>query len=170
MSSKAELRWQLAREALTEAGCEGVGAQLADQEPSKGVFELSYACELRGYSGWHWNVTVTQPDARKPAAVSEINLLAGPDAMLAPPWVPWDERLKEFRKQLRAEGKANSDAEADALIRDLVGSSHGHEAEDAEADADHGSVQPPAKTRVRKRLIKRENGEQGDDPEGNTEA
>ncbi|MDO5034624.1 MAG: DUF3027 domain-containing protein [Actinomycetaceae bacterium] len=47
-----------------------------------------------GYDGWHWAVTVSRvPRARK-ITVSEIDILPGQGALLAPEWVPWEERLK----------------------------------------------------------------------------
>lgn len=164
MNLKASKRSELALAALTETAF-GVGEQISETEVDKGVFDLSFGCTERAYQGWNWVVTLTAADGRSAPTVSEINLMAGDGALLAPPWVPWAERLAEFRSQLRAEGKASTDAEADALIRDMVGSSHGDETEDAEGNADQASVQPPAKTRVRKRLIKREHDEQGENPE-----
>lgn len=46
-----------------------------------------------GYRGWQWSVTVAVlPD--EPVTVSEVVLLPGPDALIAPPWLPWDQRLR----------------------------------------------------------------------------
>ena len=168
MSLKASKRSELARAALVETAF-GFGEQVAEVELDSGVFDLSFECTERAYQGWHWVVTVAAPDGRSTPSVAEINLMAGEGALLAPPWVPWAERLAEFRSQLKAEGRASSDAEADALIRDMVGSAHGDEPEDAEPNADQASVQPPPKTRVRKRLIKREHDEQGQDPDAETD-
>lgn len=168
MSLKASKREELARAALAETAF-GFGNHTAELEIEKGVFDLRFECTERAYQGWNWVVTLTAADGRSAPSVSEINLIAADGALLAPPWVPWAERLAEFRSQLRAEGKASSDAEADALIRDMVGSAHGDEAEDSEANADQARVQPPPKTRVRKRLIKREHDQQGDDPDPEAE-
>ncbi|TDD60038.1 DUF3027 domain-containing protein [Actinomadura rubrisoli] len=46
------------------------------------------------YNGWHWAVTVTRASRAKVVTVSEVVLLPGDDALLAPPWVPWLERLR----------------------------------------------------------------------------
>lgn len=132
-------------------------------EPSKGVIELRFDCLMRGYKNWHWVVTLTQPDKRKPATFSEINLLASEDALLAPKWVPWSERLAEFRKQLREEGRAKTDAEADELIKSLVVSDD-PQSDQSEGDSDHGSVQPPLKTRVRQRRIKHSQDSEDQEP------
>ncbi len=129
------------------------GELISEIEPSKGVIELRYLCSMRGYSGWHWLLTLTQTDKRKAPTFSELNLVASEDALLAPEWVPWSERLSEFRKQLRAEGKAKTDAEADELIKALVVTDD-IKSDDSEGNSNHGSMQPPLKTRVRQRRIK----------------
>ena len=78
-------------------------------------------------------------------------------------------RLREFRKQLRAEGKAKSDAEADAIIRKMASGSDGEVAEDAEGKTQDGGGEPPKKTRVRKRLVKRSEDTDGEQPDDVTD-
>lgn len=142
-----------------------VGDYLGEFEVSKGALELRFDCTMRGYKGWYWSVVFTQVEKRKEATISEINLLAGEGALLAPAWVPWAERLAEFRKQLRESGRAKTDAEADELIRDMTSAFGGHgEANESEPDADQSSVKPPLKTRVRQRRIKRSEDNHGDTP------
>lgn len=148
---------------LAELRSDSYGDFVSETEPAKGVIELRYLCQMRGYSGWHWLVTLTQPDKRKPATISELNLVASEDALLAPEWVPWSERLSEFRKQLRAEGKAKTDAEADELIKALVVTDD-VKSGDSEDNSDDGSMQPPLKTRVRQRRIKRSEPDEDQDP------
>jgi hypothetical protein len=54
-----------------------------------------FAAELPGYRGWRWAVTMaTGGDADRPLTVSETVLLPGPDALVAPVWVPWQERVR----------------------------------------------------------------------------
>ncbi|MEU7894397.1 DUF3027 domain-containing protein [Nonomuraea sp. NPDC049152] len=52
-----------------------------------------FACLDRAYRGWRWAVTVTRASRAKNVTVSEAVLLPGTGAMLAPPWLPWSERL-----------------------------------------------------------------------------
>lgn len=139
-------------------------------------FEVTFACRKPGYAGWNWSVTFSQPEKRKTALVSEVNLLAGPNALLAPAWVPWAERLAEFRKQLKLEGKAETDDEADALIADMAGadigelSSSDHQVADESKQNSHdGGGNPPTKVRVRQRRVKNNQQDQGNDPETNTD-
>src|SRR5205823_3641384 len=46
-----------------------------------------------GYSGWHWSVTLAVLDG-EPATVSEVVLLPGEGSLLAPAWLPWDQRIR----------------------------------------------------------------------------
>ena len=166
MSSKDSKLLQQATAALTEFSDGTFGKFISETEETKGVVEVRFQSTAKGYSGWHWVVTLTQPDKRKSATVAEINMLAGPEAQLAPEWVPWSDRLKEFRRQLREEGRAKTDAEADALISEMGSVVSDHEVGDAtEQDSNNGSVEPPKKTRVRKRLVKREQNDENDNPD-----
>lgn len=53
-----------------------------------------FACTARGYRGWEWTVTVARVPRARTATVCEAELLPGPDAVLAPTWVPWADRLR----------------------------------------------------------------------------
>lgn len=82
----------LAREAIVaDGGAPGdhVGVVVEDDNSAAHYF----AAALSGYHGWRWCavVAVTSPDG--PVTVSEVVLLPGNGALLAPPWVPWSERV-----------------------------------------------------------------------------
>ena len=47
-----------------------------------------------GYVGWRWAITVVQAPGAEDVTVDEVVLLPGDGALLAPPWVPWQERLR----------------------------------------------------------------------------
>ena len=47
----------------------------------------------RGYLGWRWSVTMALVEPGHPT-ISEVVLLPGSGALLAPPWVPWDRRIR----------------------------------------------------------------------------
>ncbi len=53
-----------------------------------------FAARLAGYRGWSWAVTVATGGEDEPVTVSEVVLLPGHHAMVAPPWVPWQERVR----------------------------------------------------------------------------
>lgn len=53
-----------------------------------------FACLDAGYPGWFWEVTVSRAPRSKSVSVCEVSLIPGDEALLAPRWVPWDERLQ----------------------------------------------------------------------------
>jgi len=114
-------RARLAREALLEITAEvTVGELVAQSDEGEGVTTLSFAATMPGYPGWHWTVSVAELPGEAPS-VLEVELLPGEGALLAPDWVPWSERLEEYRAAQAA--AAAEEAEDD-----------GAEAEDSEAD------------------------------------
>ncbi|MPZ26339.1 MAG: DUF3027 domain-containing protein [Micromonosporaceae bacterium] len=85
---------QLAREAIIEADPEHVGEHLAAVAEADRVVTHQFECGLPGYRGWRWAVTVTRVSRSRQVTISDTVLLPGADALRAPDWVPWDERLK----------------------------------------------------------------------------
>jgi hypothetical protein len=87
-----------AREALAEVTPpHTVGELLLAGHPVEDVTELEFASTLAGYVGWRWTVSMAQlPDG--PPSVLEVELLPNEGALLAPAWVPWAERLAEYRR------------------------------------------------------------------------
>jgi hypothetical protein len=86
----------LAREAALELAehPQDVGEHLGYTVDADRLVSHRFACTAKGYRGWVWTVTLSRvPRARK-ATVCEAVLLPGDDAVLAPAWVPWDERLR----------------------------------------------------------------------------
>lgn len=53
-----------------------------------------FASLARGYRGWHWAVTLARAPRSRTATVCETVLLPGAEAVLAPVWVPWSDRLE----------------------------------------------------------------------------
>lgn len=53
-----------------------------------------FAAQNPAYRGWRWAVTVARAARSKSVTVSEIGLIPGPEALLAPPWVPWSVRVR----------------------------------------------------------------------------
>ena len=58
------------------------------------VLTHTFASLLPGYVGWHWAVTVARFPGEDEVTVDEVVLLPGEQALLAPAWVPWHERLR----------------------------------------------------------------------------
>ncbi|WP_062296377.1 DUF3027 domain-containing protein [Demequina maris] len=53
-----------------------------------------FACTMPGYRGWVWSVTVARAPRQKAATVCEAHLVPADDALLAPAWVPWADRVR----------------------------------------------------------------------------
>src|SRR5581483_1066008 len=54
----------------------------------------AFAATLPGYRGWYWAVTVARVPRGRAVTVDEVVLLPGDGALLAPAWVPWEERVR----------------------------------------------------------------------------
>jgi hypothetical protein len=85
----------LAREAAAEvAGRDCVGAHAGLEVDGDRVVTHLFESRQPGYTGWRWAVTVARASRSKVVTVSEVVLLPGPEALLAPEWVPWRDRLR----------------------------------------------------------------------------
>ncbi len=85
----------MARAAAEEAAAPGVVGEHVEVvvEGDRVVTHL-FECKDFGYRGWRWAVTVARASRAKIVTLDETVLLPGPDALLAPEWVPWSERLR----------------------------------------------------------------------------
>lgn len=82
------------REAVLEAGDPGAVGELIDaHSEGESVVTARFSASVDGYSGWQWSVTIAIVDPEHPT-VSEVMLLPGSAALLAPAWVPWKERVR----------------------------------------------------------------------------
>src|SRR5262249_50605985 len=73
---------------------DGIGAHLEAVPAGERLVTHLFECTLPGYRGWRWAVTVARAPRSKRVTVCETVLLPGADALLAPVWVPWQERLQ----------------------------------------------------------------------------
>ncbi|WP_051613068.1 MULTISPECIES: DUF3027 domain-containing protein [unclassified Rhodococcus (in: high G+C Gram-positive bacteria)] len=84
----------VAQAAVVESGEGPVGAHLGVEAVDEASAIHRFAADLPGYGGWQWAVVVAAPPGSETVTVSELALLPGPDALVAPTWVPWDERIR----------------------------------------------------------------------------
>ncbi|MGW2691043.1 DUF3027 domain-containing protein [Streptomyces sp. NPDC001296] len=85
----------LARTAAEEVAAPGiVGEHTGMVAEGDRVVTHFFECKEMGYRGWRWAVTVARASRAKIVTLDETVLLPGPDALLAPEWVPWSERLR----------------------------------------------------------------------------
>jgi Protein of unknown function (DUF3027) len=84
-----------ARAALVdEVGNADVGDHLGHVVEGERVVTHLFACTRKGYAGWRWSVTVARASRQKTVTIDEIVLIPGDDALVAPGWVPYKERLR----------------------------------------------------------------------------
>lgn len=84
----------LARQAAVEEGGAAVGEHVGVVAEGDRLVAHLFDCLAPWYRGWRWAVTVVRAARAKNVTVDEVVLLPGPEAILAPPWVPWSERLR----------------------------------------------------------------------------
>ena len=84
---------ELARSAAEEAG-EGVGDYIGAEPDADRVVSHYFECTLPNYRGWRWVTVLMRAPRSRNVTVAETALLPGSDALIAPQWVPWSERLR----------------------------------------------------------------------------
>ena len=98
-----------------------------------GSVSLRFQNRLPGYPGWFWTVTVARVEGEEPT-VLEIELLPGDGALLAPEWVPWAERLAEYRAHQVELAEAAAAAGGDVAIGDDALADDGLDDDDLDDD------------------------------------
>lgn len=84
-----------ARAAVVEySGPEMLGDYLGVSYEDPNTATHRFLAHLPGYQGWQWAVVVAAYPGADHATVSEVVLIPGPTALLAPEWVPWDQRVR----------------------------------------------------------------------------
>jgi hypothetical protein len=87
----------VARAALLEITPEAnIGAFVSEQTNDEGVSTIQFASSMLGYPDWFWTVSVAQLPDEEPT-VLEAELLPGDGALIAPDWVPWADRLEDYK-------------------------------------------------------------------------
>lgn len=84
----------LARAAIVEHSGDTVGDYLGATLEDSNAATHRFLANLPGYQGWQWAVVVAAHPGADHATISEVVLVPGPTALLAPKWVPWQERLR----------------------------------------------------------------------------
>lgn len=105
----------LARAALLEiTPADTIGEPVGHIVEDEHVLSLLFDCTMTGYPGWHWTVSLSRIDGSSEPSVLETELMPGGEALLAPEWVPWSDRLADYRttQELAA---AEAEAAADTL-------------------------------------------------------
>lgn len=107
-----------------------VGPAAGHTVEEDGSVSLRFENRLPGYPGWYWTVTVARIEDAEPT-VLEVELLPGDGALLAPDWVPWAERLAEYRAH-----QAELAEQAAAAAEGEPGAASSEDADDDDLDDD----------------------------------
>jgi hypothetical protein len=79
---------------VADAGEDRVGEHLGHVVEGDRLVTHWFAATMPGYRGWRWAVTVVRASRQRTVTVNEVVLLPGDEAIVAPEWVPYRERLK----------------------------------------------------------------------------
>jgi hypothetical protein len=85
---------EAAKDVGEQAAADAVGEHLEVVVEDDGALTHHFAATQGGYRGWRWSVTLATAGDDAPVTVSEVVLLPGVDALVAPVWVPWQERIR----------------------------------------------------------------------------
>lgn len=88
---------ELARSAaIADAGsADLVGADISVEIDDDGRVETYlFEAHLAGYKGWRWCVTIAVVDKKSEPTICDVVVLPGPDALLAPEWVAYRDRIQ----------------------------------------------------------------------------
>ncbi|MGD0561000.1 MAG: DUF3027 domain-containing protein [Streptosporangiaceae bacterium] len=148
-----------ARQAVVSiTGAAAVGEHLGVEATADRLVTHLFACADPAYEGWRWAVAVARAPRSKMVTVDESVLVPGPDALLAPAWVPWQDRLRPGDVGVGDLLPATADDERLVPLvvlegPDAVTDWFGPPADDAETDAEAGPAEPselpsPGRSRV----------------------
>jgi hypothetical protein len=81
--------------AIEDAGkSEYVGEFYSIDSDEDKVATYLFEAKLPGYHGWRWGVTVVKIDDASKPTICDVVLLPGTQALLAPNWVPYSQRIQ----------------------------------------------------------------------------
>ena len=134
MTNPQELQNRARQAAVEFANSHSVGDFLSVIDEGDNVSTYLFESKLKGYVGW--NISVSIFSDGEDTSISEVNLMPGENSLLAPNWVPWSERLADY-KALQAELEAQAAAEAaDAEESEESSDDDGEVSEESEVKAE----------------------------------
>ncbi|MGD7001920.1 DUF3027 domain-containing protein [Corynebacterium halotolerans] len=84
----------VARSALEELGDGEVGEHVGVVLTGQNVATHRFAADVPGYHGWEWNAVVACAVGSSHVTVNEVALMPAHEALQAPDWVPYEDRIR----------------------------------------------------------------------------
>ncbi|MFM6968232.1 MAG: DUF3027 domain-containing protein [Microbacteriaceae bacterium] len=88
------------RDALAQITPTGTIGELVSSEQTDNIATLRFTSHMPGYGGWDWVVSLAVEG--DDTTILETELVAGDEAVVAPDWVPWADRLRDYEESLAA--------------------------------------------------------------------
>ena len=116
-----------------------VGELVSESTDDDGVSTVLFASAMPGYPDWNWTVSLATLPGEEPT-VLEAELMPGDGSLLAPDWVPWADRLEDYKAAQAAiaagELAAGDDDDSDDDDSDDDDADDDADEEDADDDDD----------------------------------
>jgi hypothetical protein len=64
-----------------------------DFDDDNRVATYLFEANLAGYKGWRWCITIAKVDEQAQPTICDVVVLPGPDALRAPEWIPYRDRI-----------------------------------------------------------------------------
>ena len=129
LPSKFEVAYAALLE-ITDAST--VGDPAGETDEGDGVVSVLFDSAMAGYPGWKWTVSVAEVEGEAPTAL-EVELMPAEGALLSPDWVPWSDRLADYKA---AQLEAGEEVEGDESADDESESDDDDDIDDEEEDDD----------------------------------
>lgn len=85
----------VARAAVDDAADTGtVGEHVRAVDDADHLVSHQFGCLKPGYAGWYWSVSLSRAPDSDTITVNDVVLLPGDDAIIAPVWTPYRERIR----------------------------------------------------------------------------
>ncbi len=131
----------LARAALLDiTPADTIGELVGNVVEGEHVLTLLLDCTMPGYPGWRWTVSLSRVDEDSLPSVLETELTPGDEALIAPDWIPWSDRLADYRT---AQELAAAVAAAETLDTDDDDESDDDESDDDDDESDDDEDDEP---------------------------
>lgn len=76
------------------ADAASIGEHLGAESDAELLVSHRFACLTPGYRGWYWSVSISRAPDTDQVTVNDVVLLPGDDAIVAPPWTPYRDRIR----------------------------------------------------------------------------